>query len=291
MKRGILFSALFIIALISFDATTSVANAKTNVSIYKVTRVSSGSTLRLRAWPSPKSRVKISLPHNAKNIRETGKSKVVNKIKWMEVRWKNKQGWVTAKHLRKTGVLVKSDKKTKAPRFAQSRNKVSKSKSDRKITSRNTRSVKAKTVGRRSSKPVENKKPPQEFRGDRYDQTLEFSAKEIKTTFIPQKKKIKRKLTCSGKVPKSWNMKMDITGNNMSIHFKGRKALKVPLRYNEWTSKNKSRINLGGSRGRNLVVDVNLERTNSCHIGSLKGNNIFEIKTTINNQFYSGCCK
>lgn len=248
MKQGTFLSVLFVIALISFDITLSVAYAKPTTTVYKVTKISSGGKLRLRAWPSSKSRIKISLPHNAKNITTTGKSKVVSKIKWKEVKWKGTRGWVIARHLKKTGSQVKS------------RNKVSKS-----------------------------KRTPQEFRGDRYDQTIE--ARGMKTSHVPKKNKIRRNLSCSGNTPKPWNMKLNLNGNKMSIRFPGRKALTVPLSYNEWTSTNKSRINLGGSRGRNTVVDVNLERTNSCRINSRKGKYVFEIKTTINNRFYSGCCR
>lgn len=86
-------------------------------------------------------------------------------------------------------------------------------------------------------------------------------------------------------------MKLNVNANNMSIKFPKRKILKVPLRYNEWTSSSKSRMSLGGSRGRNVVIDVNLERTNSCRVNAIKRIFHYDINTTINNKFYSGCCR
>lgn len=284
MKRGTFISALFVVALISVDISLSIAHAQTKTTIYKVTKVSSGKTLRLRAWPSPKSRIKVSLPHNAKDITETGKRKKVGRTKWIEVRWGKNKGWVNSRYLKKTGVLLKTDKqiasKTKPP--AKSRNKASRKISKRKTSSRNTRSKKSIPA----NVPLEM--PPQEFGGDRYDQTIE--TREIKTAYVP-KGNITRKLSCLGDTPKSWNMKLSLNGNTMNINFPGRRPLKVPLRYNEWTSNNKARMSLGGSRGRNTVVDVSLERTNSCRVSSSNRRFSYEIKTTINNQFYSGCCR
>lgn len=288
MQRGTFVSALFVIALISIDITVSVSFAKSKITIYKVTKVSPGNKLRLRAWPSTKSRVKVSLPHNAKSLTETGKSKVVNGTRWVEVKWKKTQGWVSKNYLKKTGVLLKSNKNQLSAKSVKSRNKASKPVSKKKASSRNTRSIKSKTIRRSIDPRIEV--PPQEFGGDRYDQTIEKSAKEVKVSRL-KKNKIRRKLSCLGNTPKPWSMKLDVNGNTMSIRFPGKKALNVPLRYNEWTSLNKTRVNLGGSRGRNTVADVNLERTNACRITSSNKRFRYEIKTTINNKFYSGCCR
>lgn len=286
MKRGTFVSALFVIALISVDISLSVAHAQTKTTIYKVTKVSSGKTLRLRAWPSPKSRIKVSLPHNAKDITETGKRKKVGRTKWIEVRWGKNKGWVNSRYLKKTGVLLKTDKQIalKTKQSTKSRNQAPKKINKRKTSSRNTRAKKYQP----SSIPLEP--PPQEFGGDRYDQTLEMNAKEVKTSYLP-KRNSTRKLSCLGDIPKPWKMKLSLNGNTMNINFPGSPTLKVPLRYNEWTSNNKARMSLGGSRGRNMVVDVSLEKTNACRVSSSNRRFSYEVKTTINNQFYSGCCR
>jgi len=289
MTRGTFISALLVIALISIDVSLSVAHAKTKTTIYKVTKVSSGKTLRLRAWPSPKSRIKASMPHNAKNITETGKKKILGRTKWIEVRWHKNKGWVNSKYLKKTGVLLRADKPkiSAKEQSAKSRNKASQKINKRKVSarsSRNTRSKKTKAID-----PL-LEMPPQEFSGDRYDQALETQAKEVKTSFSP-KNRAQNKLSCTGASPKIWNMKMNIHDNTMNITFKGKHSLRVPLRYNDWTSNNRARMSLGGSRGRNTVVDVNLERTNTCRVSSSRNRYPYEIKATINNQFYSGCCK
>ena len=290
MKRGTFIPALFVIVLITFDISLSIAHAKTKITIYKVANVTSGKNLRLRAWPSPKSRIKVSLPYNAKDIIATGKKKKLGRTQWLEVFWNKNKGWVNAKYLKKTGVLLKTAIKSdvtspiKEKHIAKSRNKATKinSSTKRKISSRNTRSIKSKNI------PIEM--PPQEFGGDRYDQTLEMNAKEVKTAYAP-KNKSSHKLICNGISPKPWNMKMSVSGNTMNITFLGKPSLKVPLRYNDWTSNNKVRMSLGGDRGRNSVIDVNLERTNACRVGSSKKRYRYEIKTTINNSFYSGCCR
>jgi len=183
MKRGTFVSVLFVIALMSFDISQSIAHAQTKTTIYKVTKVSSGKTLRLRAWPSHKSRIKVALPHNAKDITETGKKRKIGRTKWIEVRWGNNKGWVNSKYLKKTGVLLKTDKQiaSNTKHKAKSRNKVSRQINKRKTFSRNTRSIKS----RPSNIPMEI--PPQEFGGDRYDQTIEMNAKEIKTSYAPKR--------------------------------------------------------------------------------------------------------
>jgi len=290
MTRGTFVSALFVIALLSVDISLSVAYAKTT--IYKVTKVSSGSTLRLRAWPSPKSRIKASMPHNARNITETGKKKMLGRTKWIEVRWGKNRGWVNSKYLKKTGVLLKTNKPksaTKKLQSAISRNKAPQKINKRKVSahsSRNTRSKKSKTIN------PQLETPPQEFGGDRYDQRIEMrAAEDIKTSFSAAHNMVQRKLSCTGTSPQIWNMKMNVRGNMMNIAFEGKRSFKVPLRYNEWTSNNRARMSLGGSRGRNTIVDVNLERTNTCRVSSSRNRYPYEIKATINNQFYSGCCR
>ncbi len=285
MKRGTILSVLFVLGLILIDISLSVASAKNITTIYKVTNVSSGGSLQLRAWPSAKSRIKVSLPHNARNITETGKKKVVNGATWLEVHWGKNKGWVNGRYLKKTGVLVKNSKHSSSPaKKPVSRNNPVAIHKKLNSHSRNSHSTGS------SSDRGQNKTPPQELGGDRYDQTIDSSAREVKTAYIP-KNHIQRKLTCAGNTPKPWNMKMSVSGNTLSISFPGKKTLKVPLRYNEWISNNKARMSLGGSHGRNMVVDVNLERTRACRVNSSRDNYSYEIKTTINNQFYSGCCR
>lgn len=85
-------------------------------------------------------------------------------------------------------------------------------------------------------------------------------------------------------------MKLNISHKSLYISFTGRKTITVPLRYSDWASNNNTRVSLGGSRGRNIVIDVNLERSNTC-VTVASPINRYEITATINNQFYSGCCR
>jgi len=79
IMHRIILMALIVIALISADISISIVYAQTKIKIYKVTHVSPTGKLRLRAWPSTKSRVKVSLPHNAKDLLETGKERIIGK--------------------------------------------------------------------------------------------------------------------------------------------------------------------------------------------------------------------
>ncbi len=87
MKR-LSISAFIVLALISIDASITMAYAKTTdnkITIFKVNKVSPSNTLKLRAWPSTKSRIKQRLPYNAKDLTETGKQRVIGSTKWLEV--------------------------------------------------------------------------------------------------------------------------------------------------------------------------------------------------------------
>lgn len=272
MKR-ISLSVLVVLALISIDATISMAYAKETIKIFKVTRVSSSGKLPLRAWPGPTSRIKVALPYNAKDLTGTGKKKLVENTKWVEVNWKSNKGWVKSRYLKKTGVLLR---KTNT------------------ISSRNSKAT-DKTVqkAKRLKSPVKSlNDKPQEYGGDRYDQPTQAAATEFKTTFTnnnesPGSNKL---LLCDGNLPKYWNIKMDVSDNKMQVKFADRKEFIVPINYHEWATPNKVRINVGGNKGRN-VVDVNLEKTNTCKNGLTNTNYTYEVNATINRDFFSGCCE
>lgn len=279
MKR-ISLSVFIVLALILVDATISVSYAKSKITIFKVTKVSQNSKLQLRAWPSPKSRVKKSLPYNAKDLTDTGKTRVIGKAKWVEVNWKSTRGWVNSHYLKKTGVLLHT--KNKLTKMASSA-----------PASRNTKSKKVVTASKKTriqavmSNNTNENTPPKIFGGDRYDQPTQIAAAEVKTAF--QSKSSNKILNCAGKTPTPWNIKLNMSNNKMLVQLKNKKTFSIPIKYHEWASSTKVRMNLGGSRGRN-IVDVNLEKTDACSNGLSRKNFTYEINATINRQFYSGCC-
>lgn len=269
-------SVFIVLTLIFIDASISVSYAKSKITIFKVTKVSPKHKLHLRAWPSTKSRVKKSLPYNAKDLTETGKSRIIGKTKWMEVNWKNTRGWVNARFLKKTGVLLhanKSSVKMASP------------------ASRNTKSTRvAKTKEKMTIRPVISNEnlPPQSFGGDRYDQPVpQLASSEVRTAY--KGKPSNKLLNCSGKTPNRWDIKLNMSNKKMIVKLKHKKSFNVPIKYHEWASPTKLRMNLGGERGRN-IVDVNLEKTDACNNGLSKINFTYQINATINRQFYSGCC-
>lgn len=283
MKRMTL-SAFIVLALIMIDVTISVSYAKgksnTKITIFKVTKVSPSGKLQLRAWPSGKSRIKKSLPYNAKDLTETGKKKVVGKTQWLEVNWKNTQGWVNSHYLKKTGVLLKAKPNTTIARASRNNN-----------PSKATKKSVVKRARIQAILPsATTNEMPQTFGGDRYDQPTQLAAAETKTAYSEKSNRpSNQQLNCSGNTPNLWNIKMNMSGKKMLIRLSKNKAFSVPIKYHEWASPTKIRMNLGGNRGRNLV-DVNLEKTDACSNGLSRTNFTYEINATINRQFYSGCC-
>ena len=287
MKR-IALSAFIVLALISIDATISMAYAKSYITIFKVTKVSTKNKLRLRAWPSPKSKVKVALPHNAVDLLETGKKKTLGKSKWIEVTWQNHQGWVNARYLKKTGMLPISSTST-----------VIASGNSRNISKGVMQSV-AKTKAQVSTKKATTIKVPQESlqripqmpTENRYYQPSQIASREVKTTYSPNKRaNVNNKiLRCVGSSPQPWSIKMNVTNKKMQINLKDGASFSVPINYHEWASSNKVRMNLGGNKGRN-IVDVNLEKTDACSTGLSRTNYMYEVNATINREFFSGCCE
>ncbi len=282
--KQITLSIFIVLALISIDATISVAYAKSNITIFKVTKVSPKGKLQLRAWPSPKSRIKVSLPHNAIDLTETGKKKILGKTKWLEVNWKNNRGWVNAHYLKKTGVLP-----NRSPvNYSPAKNTVASS------TSRNMNNTTKKKVVKKSktiNKPLQNTIPemPKE---NRYYQPDQLAARDIKTAYSGRAETSKKTkiLSCVGSSPSQWNIQMDVAKKTMRIKSKAQAAFYVPINYHEWASSSKVRMNIGGNKGRN-IVDVNLEKTDACSTGLSRKNYMYEVNATINRNFYSGCCE
>jgi uncharacterized membrane protein len=130
---------------------------------------------------------------------------------------------------------------------------------------------------------------PQVFGGDRYDQPVQLAATEVKTAFSEKGNASSKRLSCSGSTPSPWKIKVNMSNKKMLVRLPNNKAFSVPIKYHEWASATKVRMNLGGNRGRN-IVDVNLEKTDACNNGLSKTNFTYEINATINRQFYSGCC-
>ncbi len=276
--RQITLSAFIVLALISIDATISVAYAKSNITIFKVTKVSAKSKLQLRAWPSPKSRVKISLPHNAIDLTETGKKKILGKTKWLEVNWKNNRGWVNARYLKKTGVLPNRSPVNNTVASNTSRNM----KNNAKKIVKKTIVINKSLLNAVPEMPIEN----------RYSQPDQPAPREVKTAYSGRAETSKNNkiLSCVGSSPSQWNIQMDVGKKTMRIKSKGQSAFYVPINYHEWASPSKVRMNIGGNKGRN-IVDVNLEKTDACSTGLSRKNYMYEVNATINRNFYSGCCE
>ncbi len=275
MKKT-LITTLSIISILATTTVISTAYADKKITIFKVSHLKKKQTLKLRAYPSPKSRIKVSLPYNAKDITETGKKKKVGRTTWRQVNWNEQQGWVKTQYLKKTGMLVKKETTTKA---SNNNNPVASS-SSRNILKR------AKIIHTPVIKPEDK---PQSFGGDRYDQPVKMSATDIKVAYSERGAKTQRIYKCEGNKPRNWNITMDMTNGNMRLNLPNRSSFSMPINYHEWESKSKLRMNLGGDKGRNMV-DVNLEKTNSCRNDGSSKTFSYEVNATINKSFFFGCC-
>ncbi len=292
MKRTTL-AAFVVIALIGLDASISVSHAQTKVKIYKVTKVSHNGKLRLRAWPSSKSRIKASLPHNAKDLVETGKQVSKKDSRWIQVKWQNKTGWVNARYLKKTGVLVLRDNnhETKATQaIAKQTIRIDRNANSKKI------SKAQKIVAARVEASTDIQNPPNEYQGDRYDQTLKpVTPVHVATKMAYAPKKDRRHaskwmLSCSGSTPKHWNIKMDVAEKKLFVKLAGQEEFSVPMTYRKWAPGGQVRMEIGGGKGRNLV-DATLEKTPACSNGLNKTNYSYMVNVAVNRgQLLSGCC-
>jgi len=265
-------SALFVVVLIMFDASISIAYADSKITIFKVHKVSPSNTLKMRAWPSNKSKIKVKLPHNAKDLTETGKERVVEGSRWLEVNWNKNKGWVKSQYLAKTGVLLHANK----------------------VASRNPKATKAasSSVTRVIPTQVESlNERPQELAGDRYDQTLEdVVAEKVSYSESVKRQNNNQILSCNGKNPSYWNIKLDMSNQNIQVKFPQKAGYNVPIKYHAWATPNQLRMNIGGNKGRN-IIDVNLQKTNACYNDMTQSALAYQVNATINDQYYSGCCQ
>ncbi len=270
--RKTLITTFSVLALLLSTTALTTAYADKKITIFKVNHLTKKQKLKLRAYPSPKSRIKVSLPYNAKDIVETGKKKKVGRTIWRQVNWNKQQGWVESQYLKKTGVLVK---KSNPPT-----SRTTSSSSSRNVIKR------AKVINMPVTRPEDK---PLQFGGDRYDQPVKMSASDIKVAYSERGTKAKRIYKCEGNKPKTWNITMDVTNGNMRLDLPNRSSFYMPINYHEWESKSKLRMNLGGDKGRNMV-DVNLEKTNSCRNDGSSKTFAYEVNATINKNFFFGCC-
>lgn len=99
-------SITFLIMVFAFASQLSHA-APAKLKVYEVTGVKQGDSLNMRAWPNPKSRTLVALPHNSKWVASSGKPKKYGKSNWLKVHWNGDTGWVNSKYLKYDAVRTK----------------------------------------------------------------------------------------------------------------------------------------------------------------------------------------
>lgn len=287
MKR-MSIPAFFVVALITIDLSISIAYAEneSKVKIYKVTKVSPSGKLRLRAWPSTKSRIKATLPHNAYDLVETGKQRTVGKSRWLEVKWQQNIGWVNSRYLMKTGVLLTS---TTGNKTTASRNNKATGRANTVVQNSKSHNS-GNIISNTAILPL-----PYEYRGDRYDQTIKpepvtVASKTSYTETINKRNNSKWVLNCSGNTPTNWTIKMDVSSKKMFVKLANNKEFNIPITYRKWAPGGQIRMEIGGGKGRNLV-DATLEKTFACNNGLSKTNYSYRVNAAVNRgELLSGCC-
>lgn len=300
-------AAIIVIALFTLDFSISMVHAdqtnKVKYKIYKVTKVSRSGKLHLRAWPSGKSRIKASLPYNAKDLVETGKQINKGQSRWVQVKWQEQTGWVNARYIKKTGVLVRNAPDKTKPVIASRNNKsiqnaqsVAQKDKENKIENKEDKETVAAVVNDEPHKPVEL---PNEYQGDRYDQTLKptpvhpVQVVAKKMTYSPRKEtqdSSKWLLECAGTTPQNWKVTMDVADKKLYVKLAGKDEFSVPITYRKWAPGGQVRMEVGGGKGRNLV-DATLEKTFACNNGLSKKNYSYMVNVAVNRgQLLSGCC-
>lgn len=294
--KGITLPIFIVLAMIAIDLSISITYAKEKVKIYKVTKVSPSGNLRLRAWPSSKSRIKASLPYNAKDLVETGKHRTIGKSQWTQVKWKNQIGWINARYLLKTGVLLRNQNQNNQ---IASRNSKAITTNTAKLTPQSklastTHGLEKNTIS--NTAISDSRLPlPNEYQGDRYDQTLQPTKMTVasKTSYLATQEKQNRSkwiLNCAGNSPKNWKIKMDVSAKKMFVKLAGHKEFNVPITYRKWAPGGQVRMEIGGGKGRNLV-DATLEKTLACNNGLSKTNYSYMVNAAVNRgELLSGCC-
>lgn len=288
MKQHVM-AVFIVLALISVDLSISIVNAQTKIKIYQVTKVSPSGKLRLRAWPSSKSRIKVSLPYNAKDLVETGKQRDIGKSRWVQVKWQEHTGWVNSHYLEKTGVLLRPEKA-----IASRNNKAISKSHELALNTETSKAAVSNTIS--DITPNSDEHLPNEYQGDRYDQTLQpvqQVSDTSKMAYSAPKKKQESSgwvLNCAGNSPKSWKIKMDVAAKTMFVKLADSQEFNIPITYRKWAPGGQVRMEIGGGKGRNLV-DATLEKTYACNNGLSKTNSYYRVNAAVNRgELLSGCC-
>lgn len=302
--KQITLPVFVVLTMIALDLSLSIAYANNKTTIFKVAKVSPSGKLQLRAWPSTKSRVKVSLPYNAKDLLETGKQRDIGKSRWVQVKWQDNIGWVNNRYLKKTGVLLSQNKavasrnnKTTAPAPSAT---IAKNATPAKVTTQNP--VIADTRSNPVIQPETNTNAvplPNEYQGDRYDQTLKPNQLTVasKTAYSSRQPSNRQKadssswvLNCAGSTPQNWKIKMDVAAQKMFVKLADSKEFNIPITYRKWAPGGQVRMEIGGGKGRNLV-DATLEKTFACNNGLSKTNYSYMVNAAVNRgELLSGCC-
>ncbi len=86
---------------------SSLAFSAPLLKVYEVTGVKAGDSLNVRAWPSPKSRVVLALPHNAKWVASSRQPIKKGNVNWQQIHWNGVSGWVNTQYLKYDSVSTK----------------------------------------------------------------------------------------------------------------------------------------------------------------------------------------
>lgn len=96
MQKIILWVVMALSLVLCSVAQAAVDNS---LPVYQVNRVAADDTLNFRAVSGVDGDVISKIPHNAKFIKSTGKTRKLGRSVWVEIYWGGKRGWVNKYYL------------------------------------------------------------------------------------------------------------------------------------------------------------------------------------------------
>jgi hypothetical protein len=246
--------------------------------LFSVVHLKDKKTLSLRAWPSKKSKIIALLSASSTNVKYLGKHKLANKIDWMKVRWKEKQGWVDSYFLKK-----------------QSINK-NKPEINSNINRNNHYQQKSKRLP-----PAELIEEPiftnPNKQADRYGKLIQTPIpRSLKTRIgarghVFSAQRLQRfKLGCQGSKSNKWRLKMNMKTKRMWVNLKNARTYSIPIIYSRWNNDSRKRMIVVAGRGRKHER-ATIRRSHSCRLDYSKRRYAYSISAKVaHTGRLSGCC-
>ena len=246
------------------------------IELFSVIHIKEKKTLSLHAWPNKKSKIIADLSASTTDIKFLDKHRLVNKINWMKIQWKDKQGWVDSYFLKKQSISL-NESKVK-PTINRNNNQ------QKSIQNRNLELIE-EPIFTDSNQQV-----------DRYGKPITPSANFLKTrigakghAFAAQRLQ-GFKLGCRGPKSHKWRLKMNIKTKRMWVNLRNARTYSIPITYSSWSNDSRKRMLVIAGRGKKHVK-ATISRNHNCRLDYSKRRYTYSINAKVaRSGRLSGCC-